>query len=100
MDLALDDGLKVGLHLLARDIDAGSKRVLKVARVDVGAVDDDLVVLNLVHTLRKHKLTGGILGRPELDLHVGLADDLALEGCRKRDRDRKLLGLDLDVPQL
>jgi len=58
------------------------------------------VVLNLVHTLRKHELTGGILGRPELDLHVGLADDLALEGRCERNRNRKLLGLDLNAAQL
>ena len=100
VDLPLDDGFKVGLHLLARDIDAGGKRVLEIAGVDIRAVDDELMVLDLVHVLHEHELAGGILGGPEFDLHVGLADDLALECGRERDGDRQLLGLDLDAAQL
>ena len=100
VDLPLDDGFKVGLHLLARDIDAGGKRVLEIAGVDIRAVDDELMVLDLVHVLHEHELAGGILGGPEFDLHVGLADDLALECGRERDRNRQLLGLDLDAAQL
>ena len=57
-------------------------------------------VLDLVHGLGQNELAGGVLGGPELDLHVGLADDLAFKGCCERDRDRQLLGLDLDTAQL
>ena len=58
------------------------------------------MILNLVHVLHENKLAGGVLCGPELDLHVGLADDLALEcGC-ERDGDGQFLGLDLDAAQL
>ena len=100
VDLALDHRLEIGLHLLARDIDAGGKRVFQIAGVDIRAVDDELVILDLVHVLHENKLAGGVLCGPELDLHVGLTDDLALECSCECNGDGQLLGLDLDAAQL
>ena len=100
VDFTLDDRLKVGLHLLACDVDAGCQRVLELARVDIRTVDDNLVVLDLIHRLGQNELAGGVLCGPELDLHVGLADNFAFKCGSKRDRNRELLGLDLDSAQL
>ena len=99
VDLTLNNRLEIGLHLLARDIDAGGKGVFEIAGVDIRAVDDQLVILDLVHVLHEDKFAGSVLGGPELDLHVGLTDDLALECSCERDGDGQFLGLDLDAAQ-
>ena len=99
VDLPLDDGLKVLLHLRAVDLDIGGQGVLHLAAVDVGAVHHDPVVLHLGGIPHGHQLAGGVLAGPELHLHVRLADDFALEGGGEGHGDGQLLHLDVDVPQ-
>lgn len=100
VDFTLDDRLEVGLHLLARDVNAGGKGVFEFSGIDIRAVHGDLVILDFRSILHLDKLTGGVLGGPELDLHIGLADDFAFERRSECDRDRQFLGLDLDTAQL
>ena len=64
-------------------------------RVDVGADDVDLAVLDLVHLAHADELEGGGDVAAELDVHVVLADPLALEGRAVGDGDRDLGDLDL-----
>ena len=99
MDLALDDGLEVLLHLGPGDLDVGGEGVFDFAAVDVRAVDDDLVVLHGVHVPHGDQLAGGVLVGPELHLHVGLADDLTLESGGEGHGDGELLDLDADIAQ-
>jgi len=100
VDLTLDDRLEVGLHLLAVHLDKGAHGIFQIAGVDVRADQRDLVILHLVGILHQDQLAGGVLGGPELSLHVGLADDLALERGGEGHGDGQFLGLDLDVAQL
>ena len=100
VDLTLDDRLEVRLHLLAVDLDDGRQRIFQIAGVNVRTVDGDLVILDLGGIPHQDQLTGGVLGGPELDLHIRLTDDLALERGGKRHGDGQLLGLDLDATQL
>ena len=100
VDFPLDDGLKVGLHLLAGHLHIGCQGKVFFAAVNVVAHNGDLVILHLGCVLHEHQLGGGVLARPEFHLHVGLADDLALEGGGKGHGDGQLLGLDLDAPEL
>jgi hypothetical protein len=51
-------------------------------------------------SLHDDELEAVLAGAVDLDLHVALADDLALEGGGKRHGDGQLLGLDLDAAQL
>ena len=97
VDLPLDDGLEVLLHLGAGHLDIGGQGVLRVAAVDVRAIHHDLVVLDLVHIPHCHQLAGGVLVGPKLHFHVGPADDLALKGGGKGHGDGQLLHLDLDI---
>ena len=99
VDLPLDDGLEVLLHLGAGHLDVGGQGVLHLAAVDVGAHQGDLVVLHLVHVPHGHQLAGGVLAGPELHLHIRLADDLALKGGGEGHGDGQLLDLDLDAPE-
>ena len=99
MDLPLDDGLEILLHLRSGDLDVGGQGIFGLTAVDIRAVDGDLVVLHLVHTPRGNELAGGVFAGPELHLHIRLADDLALEGGGKGYGDGQLLDLDLDVAQ-
>ena len=100
VDLALDDGLEIGLHLRARDLDERAQSVVLLAAVHIVAEDGDLVVLDLGRIAHEHELGRGVLAGPVFGVHVGLADDLALKGGRKGDGDGQLLRLDLDVAQL
>ena len=99
VDLPLDDGLEILLHLRAGHLDVGCQGVLRLAAVDVRAVHGDLVVLDLVHGPGGHQLAGGVLAGPELHLHVRLADDLPLKGGGESHGNGQLLHLDLDIAQ-
>ena len=99
VDLPLDNGLKVGLHLLAGHFDVGSQsQILGVG--EVGADDGDLVILHLGQVAHHYQLGGGILAGPDLVVHVGLPDDFALESGGESHGDGQFLNLDLNVPQL
>ena len=98
VDVALDDGFEVLLHLCARDLDVGGQRV--VALGGIGADDGDLVILDLVHAAHGDQLAGHVLAAVELHLHVLLADDFALERGGEGHGDVDLLDLDLDAAQL
>ena len=98
VDVALDDGLEVLLHLCARDLDVGGQRI--VALGGIGADDADLVILDLVHAAHGDQLAGHVLAAVELHLHVLLADDFALERGGEGHGDVDLLDLDLDAAQL
>ena len=100
MDLALDDGLEVGLHLRAADLDERGERHLAALGADVVADDGELMVLDLRRVAGDDELAGRVLGVPELNVGVGLADYLALEGGGEADRDGDLADLYLDVAQL
>ena len=98
VDLTLDDGLEVRLHLRTGSLNIGHKRKVLFAAVQVLADDGDLMILDVVG--HGDQLGRGVLAGPELVVHIRLTDDLALEGSGKGHRDGQLLGLDLDVAQL
>ena len=58
------------------------------------------MILHLVGIPHQHQLGSGVLAGEDLALHVGLPDDLALEGGGEGHGDGQLLGLDLDAAQL
>ena len=99
VELPLDNGLEVHLHLLAGNLNVGRQSQI-LGLIEVGADDGDLVILDFIQFPHHHQLGSGVLGRPDLVVHVGLADDLALKGSGEGHGDGQLLHLDLDVPQL
>ena len=98
VELPLDNGLEVHLHLLAGNLNVGRQSQI-LGLIEVGADDGDLVILNFIQLPHHNQLGSGVLGRPDLVVHVGLADDLALEGGGEGHGDGQFLHLDLDVPQ-
>ena len=94
MELPLDDGLEVGLHLLTGNLHIGCQSQI-LGLVKIRSDDVDLVVGNFVQVPHDHQLGRGVLGGPHLVVHVGLADDLTLEGSGKGHGDGQLLDLDL-----
>ena len=102
VDLALHNGLEVGLHVLARDLDDVGQGDLGADGdlVELGAVDRDLVVLDLGGVSRGDQLEAVLAGAVDLDLHVALADDLAFERGSEGDRNVDRGDLDLDVARL
>ena len=98
VEFPLDDGLKIGLHLLAGNLYKGNQCQILLL-VKVRSDDGNLVVLNFVHLPHQHQLSGGIFGGPALVVHIGLADDFTLKGSGKGYGDGQLGGLNLDVPQ-
>ena len=102
VDLTLEDRLKVGLHGLACDLDGVAHGDLGADRdlVDFGAFDHDLVILDLGGVLRGDKLEAVLAGAVDLDLHIALADDLALKCGGEGDGDIDLRDLQLDAAGL
>ena len=82
VDLTLEDRLKVGLHGLAGDLDGVGQGDLAADGdlVHLGAFDGDLVILDLGGILGDDQLEAVLAGAVDLDLHIALADDLALKG--------------------
>ena len=102
VDLTLEDRLEVGLHGLAGDLDGVAHGDLGADRdlVDLGAVDVDLVILDLGGVLGGDQLEAVLAGAVDLDLHVALADDLAFECGGEGDGDVDLRDLQLDAAGL
>ena len=102
VDLTLEDRLEVGLHILACDLDGVAHGDLGADRdlVDFGAFDHDLVILDLGGVLRGDELEAVLAGAVDLDLHVALTDDLALECRGEGDGDVDLGDLQLDAARL
>ena len=102
MDVALEDGLEVLLHLSARDLRVDPKRegAALLDGVDIGADELDLPVLDLVHIPHPEVLERGAVLPAHLYVHVRLADRLALEGRRNRDRNVDVGDLDLHAADL
>ncbi len=80
VDLALQDGLEVGLHLAAGHLheNAHGEGVAFLQVVDVRAVHDDLAVLDLVHLGHLDQLGALGLAAAALGVQVGAAHPLAL----------------------
>ena len=91
VDLALEHRLEVLLHLAAGDLDDDAERhgaALRASSSRSGPIDRDLAVLDLVgRRMRRYSKALRALAA-ELDVHVLLADALALEGRAVGDRDR------------
>ena len=102
VELPLHNGLEVGLHGLTGHVhgvghgDLGAHGDL----VDFRSDDGDLVVLDLGGFLGVHQLEAVHTGAVNLHLHIGTADDLALESGSEGNRDIDIGDLDLDVPGL
>jgi len=97
MDLALEDRLEVGLHFASRDLDPDGEGEGGTGGnlVNVRSDDLDVAVVDLVQTDGRDKLEGRGAVAAELDLHVRLADALALERRAVGHGDRDLGDLDL-----
>ena len=74
VDLALEDGLEVGLHLSAGHLDPDGQGQGRAGlnAVDVRADDLDLAVVDLVHVGPGHEFEGGGLVAAEFDVDVRL----------------------------
>ena len=99
VDLTLEDRLEVGLHVLARNLDGVAQGNLGAAfqLIQLGTLDDDLVILDLGGVLRGDQLEAVLAGAVNFDLHVALADDLAFERGGVGDRNVDLRDLQLDA---
>ena len=102
VELALEHALEVALHGLAGDLDDVRDRDLRAdfELVEVRALQRDAVILDLVRFLGANQLDAVHAGAVHLDLHVLLADDLALVGGGEGDRDVDVRDLDLDIARL
>ena len=102
VDLALENRLEVGLHLAPGHLDPDPERQGRafLHRIDVGADQLDRSVFDLVELHRGHELEGRGLVAAELDVHVRLADALALEGRPEGHRHRHVRDPHLAAPHL
>ncbi len=102
MDLPLQHGLEIGLHLSSRHLDHDAQRQLPAGldRVAVRALQLDASVLDLVELAHVQPLEGRGPLPAEFAVHVLLADPLALEGGTDGHRDRNLRHLDLQAANL
>ena len=98
VNLALEDALEVALHRAApgEDLHAEVHGAPHLDRVDVGAGELYRAVIDARRVDHVQVLEGGRVLGAELDLHVVLADSLALERRREGDGDIDLFDLDLD----
>ena len=102
VELTLEDGLEVGLHVLAADagdvaqLDGGAGLEL----VEILAEDGDLVILDVAHVLAGDQLEAVGAGAVGFAVHIAAADDLALERGVEGDGDIHLGDLDLDIAGL
>src|SRR5664280_1977272 len=102
VELALEDGLEVRLHLAPGDVHDHAERqgAALLHGVQVGAVNDDLAVLPLVGGTHAQVLERVAALAAEFGVHDVLADAFALEGRSVGDGDRHLGDLDLDAAHL
>ena len=102
VDLALQDRFEIALHLAAGhfDPDRQRHRGAGLDGVDIGADDFDLAIVDLVEIDRGDELEARRDVAAELDMHVALADALALERRAIGNRDRNLVDLDLAAADL
>ncbi len=102
VELTLEHGLEIGLHVLSRYFHDVAQAVLasKLEAVEVRSDQLDLVVLHLGRLFGLHQLEAVHSGSVELDLHLLAADDLAFKRGRERHRDIDLGDLDLDITGL
>ena len=102
VELTLHDGLEVGVPVLAADL--GHDREVDLAAdgelIEVVAVQNDRVILDLAGVAGVAEFAAVDAGTVGLDLHVALADDLAVEGVAVGEGLIHLGDLDLDAAGL
>ena len=93
VDLALQNGFEIGLHLAPGDLDPDGQRQRRTFWRAVDVVPDDLdhAVVDRGHVHRGHELEAGRPVAAEFDAGVVFADQLALESRAVGHRDGHLV---------
>ena len=102
VELTLDNRLEVGLPGLAGHLQRDGQADLGAGLelVEVGAVQNDGVILDILGFFGAAELAAVHAGAVDLDLGVVLADDLAFEGVGEGHGNVDIGDLDLDIASL